>query len=160
MPAILHFESAREFLFRTVSQITLNYRDGPLSEGAAGDVHGGDRLPWVAVNGSDNFSSLTRMTWQVHVYGNASDALRQWCTQHAMPLEVFEWHAQHEAAGLARNALYLIRPDTYVALADSAGKPEALDIYLTSKGIKLPTSRAMSSAALDNGARTGAAHES
>ena len=160
MPAILHFESAREFLFRTISQITLNYRDGPLSEGAAGDVHGGDRLPWVAVNGSDNFSSLTRMTWQVHVYGNASDALRAWCAQHAMPLEVFDWHPQHEAAGLARNALYLIRPDTYVALADNAGTPEALDIYLTSKGIKLPASRARSWASLDNGARTGAAHES
>ena len=106
----------------------MNYRDGPLSEGAAGDVHSADRLPWVAVNGSDNFSSLTRMTWQVHVYGNASDALRAWCAQHAMPLEVFDWHPQHEAAGLARNALYLIRPDTYVALADNAGTPEALDI--------------------------------
>ena len=41
------FEVAREFLFRTVSQITLNYRGGPLNIGIAGHVHGGDRLPWV-----------------------------------------------------------------------------------------------------------------
>ena len=47
-------------IFRTVSQITLNYRGGPLSVGSAGHVHGGDRLPWVAVDGKDNFTSLRR----------------------------------------------------------------------------------------------------
>lgn len=155
LPAILHFEAAREFLFRTVSQITLNYRDGPLSEGTAGEVRGGDRLPWVAVNGNDNFASLTAMAWQVHVYGNASDALCEWCARHAVPLHVFDWQPQHEAAGFARDALYLIRPDMYVALADASGKPEALDIYLTSKGIKLPVSRAMSSAQFDGAAVRG-----
>jgi len=155
LPAILHFEGAREFLFRTVSQITLNYRDGPLSEGTAGEVRGGDRLPWVAVNGNDNFASLAAMDWQVHVYGNASDALCEWCACHAMPLHVFDWQPQHEAAGFARHALYLIRPDTYVALADASGKPEALDIYLTSRGIKLPVSRAMPSAHFDSAAVRG-----
>ena len=59
----------REYLFRTVSQITLNYRGGPLSAGAAGHVQGGDRLPWVPVDGADNFASLAGMAWQVHVYG-------------------------------------------------------------------------------------------
>ncbi len=44
-PRLTAFEQVREFMFRTVSQITLNYRGGPLSEGAAGKVHGGDRLP-------------------------------------------------------------------------------------------------------------------
>jgi hypothetical protein len=39
------FEAAREYLFRTVSHITLNYRDGPLTVGVAGHVHGGERLP-------------------------------------------------------------------------------------------------------------------
>jgi hypothetical protein len=36
------------------------------------------------------------------------------------------WEAQHEAAGLARDALYLPRPDTYVAVADVSGVPEAV----------------------------------
>src|SRR6266403_899028 len=48
IPTAMTFEAAREYLFRTVSQITLNYRGGPLSAGAAGHVHGGDRLPWVS----------------------------------------------------------------------------------------------------------------
>ena len=36
IPWIARFETAREYLFRTVSQISLNYRGGPLSQGAAG----------------------------------------------------------------------------------------------------------------------------
>src|ERR1700688_828026 len=48
--AVASFGAARRFGFRTVSQIMLNYRDGPLSVGMAGRVHGGDRLPWVSVH--------------------------------------------------------------------------------------------------------------
>ena len=160
IPAVFRFEGIREFLFRTVSQITLNYRDGPLSEGMAGQVRGGDRLPWAAAGGSDNFSSLTSMTWQVHVYGRASAALREWCDGNNIPLHVFDWQPEHEAAGFARNALYLIRPDTYVALADTSGMPQAIDIFFTSQGIKLPTTRTMSSAQSDNAARSGDLDES
>ena len=46
IPMIAQFKVVREYLFRTVSQISLNYRGGPLSKGVAGNVHGGDRLPW------------------------------------------------------------------------------------------------------------------
>ena len=69
IPRAVAFEPVREFMFRTVSQITLNYRRGPLSRGLAGHVHGGDRLPWAPVDGLDNFSALATMEWQVHVYG-------------------------------------------------------------------------------------------
>ena len=159
VPTILSFESTREFLFRTVSQITLNYRGGPLSEGAAGDVHGGDRLPWAA-GVDDNFASLAAMTWQVHVYGSASAALRDWCVGNGVPLHVFAWRPEHKAAGFTQNALYLVRPDTYVALADASGSPQAIDNYLTSHGIKLFTARAFSSGRTDHAARTGDLHES
>jgi 2-polyprenyl-6-methoxyphenol hydroxylase-like FAD-dependent oxidoreductase len=40
-------KAARRFMFRTVSQTAVNYRGSSLSEGHAGTVHGGDRLPWV-----------------------------------------------------------------------------------------------------------------
>lgn len=158
-PAILGFESTREFLFRTVSQIALSYRGAPLSEGEAGEVHGGDRLPWVASGGIDNFASLSSMTWQAHVYGSASPALREWCTDHDLPLHVFDWQPEHGTAGFAQNALYLIRPDTYVALADASASPQAVDIYLTSRGIKLSGKRTISTATSDDGALRGP-HES
>jgi len=141
IPTAMAFEAAREYLFRTVSQITLNYRDGPLSVGAAGHVHGGDRLPWVQIDGKDNFEPLAVMTWQVHVYGSASAQLADWCACHAMPLHVFDWRSEHEAAGLARNATYLLRPDTYVALADPVGAPDAIERYCADHEFTLTASR-------------------
>src|SRR5262249_51115068 len=47
LPQIAKFEPARDYIFRTISQITLNYRGKGLAEGRAGQVQGGDRLPWV-----------------------------------------------------------------------------------------------------------------
>jgi hypothetical protein len=79
---VIAFEAVREYIFRTVSQITLNYRGCPLSAGSAGHVDGGDRLPWVPIDGKDNFESLAAITWQVHVYGSASAELVTWCASH------------------------------------------------------------------------------
>ena len=136
IPAAFAFETVRRFAFRTVSQIMLNYRDGPLSRGVAGNVHGGDRLPWAPIDGVDNFASLTAMDWQVHVYGSASPALTAWCARQNVPLHAFPWRSEYEAAGLARNALYLLRPDTYVALADATGDPDTLDRYFADMVIR------------------------
>jgi 2-polyprenyl-6-methoxyphenol hydroxylase-like FAD-dependent oxidoreductase len=134
---VTEFKTAREYIFRTVSQISLNYRGGPLSLGSAGHVHGGDRLPWVSIDGKDNYASLAAMTWQVHVYGLASAALGAWCVDHDVPLCVFDWRSEHDAAGLARDALYLLRPDTYVALADPTGAAGVIDRYCAKRGIRL-----------------------
>jgi 2-polyprenyl-6-methoxyphenol hydroxylase-like FAD-dependent oxidoreductase len=137
IPAIASFESAREYLFRTVAQLTLNYRDGPLSAGKAGRVQGGDRLPWSPSDSQDNYAPLSDMRWQVHVYGSASPQLAAWCGGQDIPLHAFGWRPEHRAAGLARDALYLLRPDAYVALADSSGSPEALARYGAERGLKL-----------------------
>jgi 2-polyprenyl-6-methoxyphenol hydroxylase-like FAD-dependent oxidoreductase len=136
-PRAIAFEAVREFIFRTVSQITLNYRSKPLSVGAAGHVHGGDRLPWVSIKGIDNFTSLAAMTWQVHVYGASGAELTSWCADHGISLNTFEWQPEFQAVGLARDAIYLLRPDTYVALADASGAPAALDRYFYEHGIQI-----------------------
>jgi 2-polyprenyl-6-methoxyphenol hydroxylase-like FAD-dependent oxidoreductase len=135
IPRIMGWQFAREFLFRTVSQITLNYRGSPLSRGAAGDVHGGDRLPWVRTGAGDNYGSLSAMVWQAHVYGATPVAAVAWCERHGIEVSTFEWGSEHEAAGLARNALYLLRPDSYVALADATAAPETLERYFSDVGI-------------------------
>jgi 2-polyprenyl-6-methoxyphenol hydroxylase-like FAD-dependent oxidoreductase len=136
IPGVLAFDPVREFMFRTVSQIMLNYRNSPLSHGTAGRVQGGDRLPWAPVNGADNFATLATMDWQVHVYGSASTELAAWCAAQNLPLHIFDWRSAHEAVGLARDALYLLRPDTYVALADGGGAPSALERYFAERGIQ------------------------
>ncbi|MHC8319584.1 FAD-dependent oxidoreductase [Pseudomonas sp. GB2N2] len=137
LPKMASFERSREFLFRTVSQITLNYRGMPLSSGVAGHVHGGDRLPWAHDGEGDNFESLKCPHWQVHVYGDTSDEMIAWCHEHHLPLHVFDWRPAFESAGLGRNGFYLLRPDTYVAIAESSSDPKVIERYLRDHGMRV-----------------------
>jgi hypothetical protein len=100
-------------------------------------VHGGDRLPWAGGGGADNFAPLAAIGWQVHVYGQVGEALGAWCARYQLPLHVFEWRPAHEAAGLARDALYLLRPDTYVALAEPRADPGTLERYFSQRHLAL-----------------------
>ncbi len=127
---IYSLKAARSFMFRTVSQTAINYRGSSLSEGRAGTVHGGDRLPWVKLEDSDNFAPLTSLDWQVHVYGEATAELRTACQNRQLPLHVFPWSMAARRTGLRRNAVYLVRPDGYVALADAEGSAAAVLSYL------------------------------
>jgi 2-polyprenyl-6-methoxyphenol hydroxylase-like FAD-dependent oxidoreductase len=129
-------DAVREFMFRLVSQCMLNYHGSPLSDGAAGKVKGGDRLPWAAGATADNFAPAATIDWQVHVYGDAGDALSAWCRQVGLPLRIFGWEPAHDLAGLARGAAYLVRPDGYVGLADDAGTPEGLQRYFRAIGYR------------------------
>jgi 2-polyprenyl-6-methoxyphenol hydroxylase-like FAD-dependent oxidoreductase len=124
----------RSFVFRTLSQISVNYRHSALSEGRAGAIHGGDRLPWVPVNSiEDNFSPLVSLDWQLHVYGDPAPALPALCEARQLPLHVFAWRAQMRRSGLRRNAMYLVRPDGYVALAGDQARIQALFEYLDAR---------------------------
>ena len=130
-------ESVREYLFRVVSQTRLDYRDSPLSQGKAGEVQGGDRLPWLPGAVADNYTSLTAIDWHVHVYGEANVDLADWCAKQGIALHVFAWDPAYAKAGVARNATYLLRPDTYVALADLEGDLSTLRRYFETHGIVL-----------------------
>jgi len=120
----------RRSLFGILSQIGVNYRHSPLSAGAAGTVWGGDRLPWVQTEaGKDNFAPLASLTWQVHVYGEPRPGVVEVCGELRLPHHVFAWQPQMRRSGLRQSALYLIRPDGYIALADPQGEPERLRDY-------------------------------
>ena len=135
LASAFQFQAVREFAFRTVSQIALNYRGGPLSEGKAGRVHGGDRLPWVAAEGVDNHAALSDLRWQAHVYGAGRPGLADRCAKRGLPLKLFPWTPQHANAGFGQDALYLIRPDGYVALADEGASADRLDRYFAARRI-------------------------
>jgi 2-polyprenyl-6-methoxyphenol hydroxylase-like FAD-dependent oxidoreductase len=129
-PRLFQFGPTRRFMFRTLSQIVVNYRHSSLSAGVAGSVHGGDRLPWVALTGGgDNFTPLTSLNWQVHVYGAVRTNVAETCAQLGLPLHSFSWQREMAAAGLVDGALYLLRPDGYIALADPTSDPERLRRY-------------------------------
>jgi 2-polyprenyl-6-methoxyphenol hydroxylase-like FAD-dependent oxidoreductase len=126
----------RRFLFRVLSQIGVNYRNSPLSAGTASRVRGGDRLPWVETEpGSDNFIPLASLTWQVHVYGEARRDLAGVCTELQLPFHHFAWRPEMRRDGLLPGALYLVRPDGHVALADPLADPERLRDYWSAAGI-------------------------
>ncbi|MDL5365428.1 FAD-dependent oxidoreductase [Xanthomonas sp. NCPPB 2654] len=123
-----------ELMFRTVSQTMLHYRDSPLSAGKAGDVAGGDRLPWVQTRDADNYTPLPQIGWQLHVYGSARPELQGWCGARGIALRVFAWQPEHQHAGFAQDAAYLVRPDGYVACAAPDASLAALDGYRVAHG--------------------------
>ncbi len=85
----------RRFAFRTVSQLALNYRRSALNSGTAGNVSGGDRLPWIQIGfhgpNKDNHVPLGSLTWQLHVYGVATEAATAVARSHEIALQVFAW---------------------------------------------------------------------
>jgi 2-polyprenyl-6-methoxyphenol hydroxylase-like FAD-dependent oxidoreductase len=128
VPLVFRARAARWLIFRTISQTGLRYRESPLSAGRAGPVHGGDRLPWVEA--ADNFAPLGSLAWQVHVYGTAAPEIEAACRERGLALHVFPWQSAIRRTGLRRDALYLVRPDGHVALADPAARAFTLTRYL------------------------------
>lgn len=138
LPVLVRFSAVRRAMFRTVSQTAINYRESRLSAGRVGAVHGGDRLPWVEVDGSlpgsDNFAVLDGRHWQVHVHGEPGPGLAETCRMLDLPLHVFAWRPAMRKAGVTQNALYLVRPDGYVALVDSGTSPATIARYMEAIG--------------------------
>ena len=128
VPLFFRAQAARRLMFRIISQTGASYRDSPLSMGRAGRVRGGDRLPWVEA--ADNFAPLDALVWQVHVYGAAAPEIEAACRACDLALHVFDWRPEMRRVGLRRDAVYLVRPDGYVALADRDARASTLTRYL------------------------------
>ena len=135
LPGMLRIGAVRRMMFRTVSQIMIRYPESALSEGKAGPVHGGDRLPWTP----DNFGVLDGVHWQVHVYGEVRPPVVAVCAARGLALKVFPWESAMGDAELRSGALYLVRPDGYVALADGDQSVAALERYLDSRRLRFTT---------------------
>ncbi|HSU89842.1 MAG TPA: monooxygenase, partial [Sporolactobacillaceae bacterium] len=83
--------------------------------------------------GEDNFTPLNSLDWQVHVYGDAKPELKALCDERKLPLHIFPWTADTRRAGLQRSSVYLVRPDSYVGLADPEGTASAVASYLDTR---------------------------
>ena len=136
VPLLFRLPAMREFLFRTVSQVRVNYRGSKLSEGATEHIESGDRLPWLQF--ADNFAPLASLDWQVHTYGEPRGGVSETCTELGLALHAFDWTNEAREAGFERSALYLVRPDGYVALADPLAEVSTLRTYFVKRGMRLP----------------------
>jgi 2-polyprenyl-6-methoxyphenol hydroxylase-like FAD-dependent oxidoreductase len=137
LPLVVGTAATRRSAFRTVSQIGIEYHASPLSAGGAGKVRGGDRLPWLDWDGGDNFAALQACDWRIHVYGHARPALQALAGDLGVGLDVFAHTPAATRAGFMKDALYLVRPDGYVAFAEPNQKPEALMRFLRRNGLRL-----------------------
>jgi 2-polyprenyl-6-methoxyphenol hydroxylase-like FAD-dependent oxidoreductase len=135
-PLLFSSRALRRLLFRTVSQVNVNYRGSSLSRGRVGSVHAGDRLPWAKTDDSDdNFMPLRSLDWQLHVYGDVTSEVQTLSMERKLPLHVFRWRAMMKRSGLQRDALYLVRPDGYVAVAADGNRAESVRSYLAEQGL-------------------------
>jgi 2-polyprenyl-6-methoxyphenol hydroxylase-like FAD-dependent oxidoreductase len=138
VPLLFKLRPARRFMFSAVSQIVISYRDSAISSGRVATLMGGDRLPWTPAPDADNFATFKAIDWQVHVYGTASQSLRDWCESAGLILHAFSWRSSYRKVGLSRNAMYLLRPDTYIAYAASEQNPQLLKSYFLDHGFSSP----------------------
>ena len=147
IPAAFRREFMLRFMFRTLSQVNIQYRMSPMSGGRAGGLHAGDRLPWAG----ENFAPLATLDWQVHVYGATRPGLAELCDRRGIALHEFGWDEEAQAAGFGRDALYLVRPDGYIAWADATALPARLAAYLDAwdaKPLHTPAGRSDSPGAM------------
>jgi hypothetical protein len=145
LPTLARSVRVRRFMFRTISQTAVHYRASSLSEGQGGRLRGGDRLPWIMAHNpsddrADNFAPLTSLDWQVHVYGEPALGIAEVCKTRGLAFHTFPWGPMMDQAGLKRGAVYLVRPDGYIGLADAEASSVKLERYLDSRGVRpLPT---------------------
>ncbi len=137
LPLLFRLPSIRRFFFKLTSQIKINYRQSALSKGHANTLYGGDRLPWVKYETTDNFSSLKSMNWQIHIYGEASETFAIDIKNLNLELHIFPWNKQAENAGLEKDAIYLIRPDGYISYIDNHQDIQKLETFYNALNLKM-----------------------
>jgi 2-polyprenyl-6-methoxyphenol hydroxylase-like FAD-dependent oxidoreductase len=133
---MLKTKRGSRFFFGLISQTRINYRASAISAGGAGEVKGGDRLPWVEFGSGDNFETLKSLDWQVHVYGEADPRFHQAINSAGITFHRFDWSEAAGKAGLLRSAAYLVRPDGHVALACETQDAGRFEKYIAELGLK------------------------
>ncbi len=111
----VRFRAVARFMFRTISQIRIQYHDSLLSGRSLGELRAGDRLPWLKY--CDNFAPLSSLDWQIHIYGNATEKT----VPAGLAVHEFPWHQEADDKGFLNGVAYLIRPDGYIASISALG---------------------------------------
>ena len=140
-------DNIRTLAFRTISQVGIQYRDGPLSETLAGlpdtAPRAGDRFPWLRVklrpNGpaEDLFAKLDDTRFNLIVIGQHPTliqlpALGDLLRIHGVPSDAAN-DAELARARIPRPSFYLLRPDGHIGLAGAQLDVAAVHRYLAER---------------------------
>jgi 2-polyprenyl-6-methoxyphenol hydroxylase-like FAD-dependent oxidoreductase len=137
LPIATGLSLTRRMVFKMVSQIRISYHGSALSEGRAGAVKAGDRLPWVKEQ--DNFTSLQSLNWQLHVYSDVNPAILQSAKEMGIPVHLFAADEAVKKAGIKPNSAFLLRPDGYIAFATCDQDAEKLKKFIEQNKLKFKT---------------------
>lgn len=132
LPRLVSFKSMRRLMFKTVSQVNINYRMSPIAAGSMQSLRGGDRLPWVPNEQAaekSNFDALKSQKWQVHTYGTLTSEASKFCKENDLAFFEFPFSAGARHAGLEESSLYLIRPDGYIGWTGTPSDLDSLKSY-------------------------------
>jgi len=135
----------QRFAFRTVSQIGIHYRAGPLSETLEGVPRGslqaGDRFPWLRLrlrrdgDVEDLFAVLDDTRFTLIVAGQPTPRelpLGDMMRVRAIPDDPVNDEAWARA-NLPRTAFYLLRPDGHVGLCGARADAAAISRYVAER---------------------------
>lgn len=146
IPMALKANSGRAYMFRTVSQLAINYRHSPLSSSGPGTTRrgprAGDRLPDARITTTGQTTSLHALTaapgWHLLYYGKASsNGLAELLAGRTQVVALHQLQeAQHKLAlhRLGMNtqepAVLLVRPDGHIGYRGSGADTASLKSYL------------------------------
>jgi 2-polyprenyl-6-methoxyphenol hydroxylase-like FAD-dependent oxidoreductase len=119
LPLAVRVPAIRRLMFRTISQISIAYPHSALSRGRAGDVAGGQRLPWAA----GRYEALRPVGWHL-LHVGPMPAAQAWATAHAVAATEIA-----PAAAETPGTVYLVRPDGYAGLVAPAFNEQAFTDY-------------------------------
>lgn len=132
-PVLSHFDSFRKSLFQTLSQTRIKYRDSAISEGHAGELHGGDRMPWSG----DNFAHQSSLSWHIQIFGEANPQLQREAQRLGVAVRTFAFTQRAKTNAIRQGAAYLVRPDGHIALPMEHQDPSVLTAFCKRNGLSL-----------------------
>jgi 2-polyprenyl-6-methoxyphenol hydroxylase-like FAD-dependent oxidoreductase len=149
-PKVIHFlvkhKKTSNFLFRTISQIGINYRHGPLAKDASSgkfpkdSPQPGDRLPYVLYEGNKNIQDLiTPQIMHLLVFSDKEkdvQIIHEAMKPYSEMIKITTLPFSDETKELykrfgTKQGFYLVRPDMYIACRSNNFDMKNLATYLS-----------------------------
>jgi 2-polyprenyl-6-methoxyphenol hydroxylase-like FAD-dependent oxidoreductase len=140
-------ERIRRLAFRTISQIGIDYRAGPLSQALTEPPRdapvAGDRFPWVRLKfapgsaAEDLFARLDDTRFNLLLFGQSAPAAipascRDLLVVHEVPADPAN-DRERARAGIPTPSFYLLRPDGHIGLTGARLDADLLPRYLAER---------------------------
>ena len=115
-----------DVLFKTISQMAIQYEKTSLNAEGVRNKLLGSRLPY----NKNNLDYTDEMEWHVQVYGQIDADFEVFLDEHNLPHYEITWEDSMNDSHFLPNTAYLIRPDGYIAWVSEKQDVESIASYL------------------------------